>query len=337
MSLLSIVQAVAGKTGLSVPTVAIANVDPNVTQIIAFVNEAGQELAARYGWQEITNEATFSTVGVQGAISAASVTAGGSGYIGGDSGVYNNVALTGGSGSGATATISISSGVVTGVTITPYGTGKNYVTGDVLSAAASSLGNAGGSGLQITVTTAGLMGTQAQGTIQALTGPDFAFVLNDTMWDRTTRRPVFGPKPPAEWQQLMAQLMQGPWWQYRIRGNTLLFLPPPPMGDSIYFEWVSKYWCTSSGGTTQTQSAFALDSDIAILDERLITLDALWRFKQAKGLSYSEDQDKAEAAIADAMTRNASKPKLNLNGAMNDIYPGVLIPAGSWSGTYGAP
>jgi hypothetical protein len=110
----------------------------------------------------------------------------------------------------------------------------------------------------------------------------------------------------------------------------VLFTPAPPPGDQIYFEWVSKYWCTSATGTVQSQSAYAVDTDYAILDERLITLDTLWRYKQAKSLAYSEDFDKAEAAIADAMTRNASKPRLNLGGAMTDIYPAVLVPAGNW-------
>jgi hypothetical protein len=47
-------------------------------------------------------------------------------------GTYTNQALTGGSGSGATATIVVAGGIVTSVTI--YSKGKNYVVGDALSA-----------------------------------------------------------------------------------------------------------------------------------------------------------------------------------------------------------
>ena len=53
----------------------------------------------------------------------------GSGYT---NGTYLNKALTGGSGTGATATIVVSGGAVTSVTITGYGV--DYVVGDVLSA-----------------------------------------------------------------------------------------------------------------------------------------------------------------------------------------------------------
>lgn len=236
MPLLDVVQAVANKVGLGKPAVAANSADNNVLQMVGFANESGQEIAARYGWQELTKEATFNTVNLE-----------------------------------------------------------------------------------------------SQGSITAITGSGFGWVLNETMWDRTTRRPVYGPKYPAEWQQLKAQLMQGPWWQYRIRGNQVLFIPPPPVGDAIFFEWVSKFWVANTAApTVGTQQAYGVDSDVSVLDERLLTLDTLWRYKQAKRLEYAEDFDKAEAAIADAMTRNAAKPRLNLAGAQNDLYPGVLIPSGNW-------
>lgn len=234
--LLDIVKSVALKVGVTVPTVAAASNDQNIQQIIGFVNEDGQELAARYSWQELTKEATFTTVAAE-----------------------------------------------------------------------------------------------IQGTIQAKTGADFAFILNETMWDRSTKRPVFGPKVPAEWQQLKAQFVNGPWSQYRIRGNNILFIPVPAAGDAIFFEWVSKYWATTAASLLGTQTALAIDTDIAILDERLITLGAIWRYKQTKRLAYDEDFDKAESAIADAISRNASKPTLNLSGPQGNIQPGVWVPAGNFT------
>lgn len=70
----------------------------------------------------------------------------GSGYV---NGTYSAVPLTGGSGSGALATISVSGGAVTSVNVTNGG--LRYALGDQLSAAASSLGGSG-SGFSITVT-----------------------------------------------------------------------------------------------------------------------------------------------------------------------------------------
>jgi hypothetical protein len=69
----------------------------------------------------------------------------GSGYV---SGTYYNVALTGGTGSGATAQIVVSSGAVSSVTLGAFGSG--YAVNDVLSV--TSLGGTG-SGFAVTVNT----------------------------------------------------------------------------------------------------------------------------------------------------------------------------------------
>jgi hypothetical protein len=333
MSLLSVVQGVAVKVGLPKPAAAASSIDTNVQQIVTYANEAGQELAHRYTWQALTKEASFSCPGLPGGIGLLDSLVGGSGYAGGANNIYNFVPLTGGTGSGATATIAVTNGAVTSVTLTTNTVGSGYAAGQVLSASNANLGGTG-AGFSITIQTIIVAPQETQGTIAALTGPDFALVLNETMWDRTTRRPVYGPKGPAEWQQLKAQLMQGPWWQYRIRGGNLLFIPPPAVGDQIYFEWLSNYWVgVAATPTVGAQNAYVLDTDVSLLSERLIGLDTLWRYKAGKGLAYSEDFDKAEEAIADAMTRDASKPRLNLAGAQTDIYPGVLVPAGNWGTT----
>ena len=70
---------------------------------------------------------------------------GGSGYV---DAIYNDVALTGGTGTGARADINVVSGAVTVVSLDQAGDG--YTAGDVLSAAAADLGGTG-SGFQISV------------------------------------------------------------------------------------------------------------------------------------------------------------------------------------------
>lgn len=80
-------------------------------------------------------------IGTLGAIT------GGSGYT---NGTYNNVALIGGSGSGALATIVVSGGAVSSVAISYEG--RDYVPADTLSAAAASIGGTG-SGFSVPVST----------------------------------------------------------------------------------------------------------------------------------------------------------------------------------------
>lgn len=75
---------------------------------------------------------------------------GGTGYNLGGSGSFPNVALTGGTGTGATADFTVASGVVTVATLNS--SGLNYTVGDTLSAANVNLGNSG-TGFSIKVAT----------------------------------------------------------------------------------------------------------------------------------------------------------------------------------------
>jgi hypothetical protein len=82
---------------------------------------------------------------VQGAITAGTITAG-SGYI---NNLYSNVPITGGSGAGATANITVAGNVVTNVRFNNLG--NFYVVGDVVSASTANLGGTG-SGFTFTIT-----------------------------------------------------------------------------------------------------------------------------------------------------------------------------------------
>ena len=72
------------------------------------------------------------------AIASGSITTPGAAYTNGS---YSNVPLTGGTGTGATANITVGGNVVTAVSIVTGG--KGYTTGDVLSAAAADIGGTG--------------------------------------------------------------------------------------------------------------------------------------------------------------------------------------------------
>jgi hypothetical protein len=82
-------------------------------------------------------------INASGGILTATITNGGSAYT---NGTYTNQALTGGSGTLATANITVAGGIVTSVVIN--GHGKNYVVGNTLSASI-----AGGAGFVLTVVT----------------------------------------------------------------------------------------------------------------------------------------------------------------------------------------
>lgn len=169
--------------------------------------------------------------------------------------------------------------------------------------------------------------TETQGTLATI-APGLKFILNDTIWNRTLRRPVYGPKTPQDWQQLKASQITGPFNAFRIVGDVIKFNPIPAAGQTCAFEYASKNWVvTSVGGTS---NVFTNDADTCKLDDDLMVLGTRWRWKQAKGLDYAEDFAEYERQITDAMGRDSGKAKLNLSGGCDEIRPVVLVPAGSW-------
>jgi hypothetical protein len=83
-----------------------------------------------------------------GSLDGISLVSGGSGYLDGS---YSGVSLSGGTGSGATADITVSGGAVTAATI--FAAGSGYAAGNTLSADDADLGGNGGSGLAVNVDT----------------------------------------------------------------------------------------------------------------------------------------------------------------------------------------
>ena len=70
MTLLTVVQRFCKRTNIASPSTVYGSTDPQITQIMALLEEEGGELSGRGDWQALTNEATHTTVATesQGAI-----------------------------------------------------------------------------------------------------------------------------------------------------------------------------------------------------------------------------------------------------------------------------
>lgn len=160
---------------------------------------------------------------------------------------------------------------------------------------------------------------ESQGSINTIVGGDLGWIVNDTIWNRTTDRPLFGPLSAQQWQQIKANAAAGPFSEYRIRGNELLFYPAPSAGDDCYFEWVSKDFCQNSGGTT-SYCRWNADEDVFVLDSRIFELSVLWKWKQLKGLDFQPDYTKYMIAIEQAKARDSTKTVLSLSPWMQGDF-----------------
>lgn len=233
MSILTIIQSVCTRIGLPSPLSALGSADQQIQQLVALSNEEGEELAERYGWSSLQNEAVFVT-----------------------------------------------------------------------------------------------LAAELQGSIASIATNKFLYIINDTFWNRTQNRPMFGSLTPTDWQSLTSSNVAGPFQEYRIKGGNIYLKPSPPAGETCAFEYISGNWCQSATGTKQ--NAWASDTDIGILDENIMKAGLLWRWKQFKGLDYAEDFRKYEIRVDEAMGRDAGKPTLSMEGSPTNRAPGIVVTSGSW-------
>lgn len=160
---------------------------------------------------------------------------------------------------------------------------------------------------------------------------DYGWILNDSMWDRTTDRPVVGPLTPQEWQmQLAGPTFTSVVLAFRFRGNELLIIPNDASAHSVYYEYVSKNWAETAAGTAI--SVMTNDNDVGKIPEELITLDVIWRYKKAKGLDYAEEFRTFEKQLEKAISRDGGAKTLNLSHGLSWYRQWPNIPEGNWPG-----
>lgn len=167
-----------------------------------------------------------------------------------------------------------------------------------------------------------------QGAIETI-APGFNWDIYETMWNRSTINYTAGPLFPKEWQNLKALTVSGPFPAHRIRNKHLFIIPEPTAGDTIAFEYVSRYFCESSTGTGQER--WVADTDVGTLNEDWLTMDLVWRFKRAVGLDYGEERLEFDTVITNAMARDGGKRPLSLGEKKESDIGGLYIPAGNWN------
>lgn len=131
--------------------------------------------------------------------------------------------------------------------------------------------------------------TTTNGTAAYALPTDFRKFALLTHWDRTNLRRCNGPTDPKTWQYIKSSglLTQTIDRYFRIFGDQFLIYPTPDTtGDTIAYEYYSKNWCETSGGTGQ--SAFIADTDIPLLDDELLILGLKAAFLKEKGEPYDE-------------------------------------------------
>lgn len=157
------------------------------------------------------------------------------------------------------------------------------------------------------------------------------FTANSDLWDVNQRRALIGVVDQNAWLRLTIDSITGPTRYWSRQSGIINILPTPDTSDSFRYSYQSKNWVRPDGATDDTTdtAVFMGDGDSPLFNAELVTLDIIWRFKQAKQLDYAEDmasfERMKETVISSDRAPRTIRTTHNFRGDVpSTFWPGTI-------------
>lgn len=173
------------------------------------------------------------------------------------------------------------------------------------------------------------LGAEDQGAIATIASQGYRGMVPDTFYNRTQRLGIPVAISPAEWQFRKTLGIAGPLYQARVRGGRLLFIPPPPAGHVLAFEYQSEWFVTDINGAGKKWPT--ADSDTFVVNDSLPLAYLRWAWKSAKGFDYAEEFRMYENLVGQERSATRIAQTARLDATTKDARPGIVVPPGSWN------
>lgn len=106
-----------------------------------------------------------------------------------------------------------------------------------------------------------------------------------------------------------------------IYGGKLRFAPAPTASATASFPYISKHWAIDA--STASKPAFTKDDDTFALEERLLTLGLVWRWRENKKLDASGDQEAFVKALDEYAVKDGGSRMYRKNARRG--FPGTHL------------
>ena len=132
-----------------------------------------------------------------------------------------------------------------------------------------------------------------------------------------------------EWIYLQANLISGMPGNWIILGGKMQIFPPMPIGETARFYYASKNIVAVDAASAGSKTTFTTDFDVFVLNERLLTLGLIWRWRSQKRMEYAEDMKNYELALEQEIAKDKGSNILTvgtqrMSHEVAIAYPGVL-------------
>lgn len=150
---------------------------------------------------------------------------------------------------------------------------------------------------------------------------DFAYMINQTGWERAQNVPLGGPLSPQDWQYLLGRGLTTStlYASFRLReGQFSIFPQPPPAGLDIRFEYVSKNWVYKPDTLVFTDSCDTF-SDTPMYNRLVLSRYLKVKYLDSKGLDSSKAQDDFDDVFSGMTGQNMGAKVLDAGGYGNGV------------------
>ena len=263
--------------GLASPTYVAGNTSQEITQLLGLMNAAGYELTKEYDWRAMQREYRFYTQAITT-----------TGDVVDGSPIITNVADT------------------TGLDSKWMASTGNGVPQDcyVVSVVGSTVTM--NQPMQATEVGASLVFGQTKYDLP----PDYEVITDRTQWDKTKHWEMLGPEDAQQWQWLKSgYISTGPRVRWRILGQYFQIWPIMNTQEYLGFEYRSRAWAESSTGTPK--NSFTVDTDVSVLDDRVLVLLTKLKFLQVKNFDTTAAMQDYQRYLNVAKSNDKGAPNLS--------------------------
>jgi hypothetical protein len=150
--------------------------------------------------------------------------------------------------------------------------------------------------------------------------------IHSATWQQSGYRPA---RDRDHWINLQTYLSAGTPGFWIVLDNKMQIYPPMGPSEKAQYYFLTSEIAKSASGDGKT--VISADDDVFKLDERLLTLALIWRWKEMKGLEYSESMANYERALAQIGGADKGRRILSVGSRRTSIdadlaFPGTIIP-----------
>lgn len=287
-TLLQDIQDICLELGLPVPNAVASSTDETVKQLQALFNRVGDTLTTENNWQALAKEFRFTTKYVQrvGTVVEGQYTI----QLADVSDIDSNFQVIG-------------NGVMQDTYVVSVDSGTNVVT------------------VNLPITASYVDATYNFGQANFPMPSDYQRTVNKTMYNKSNRWSVIGPKTAQEWQWLKASyITTGPRMRYRIMGDEFVIWPASYANNIVLgFEYQSNGWVEAQDGTPKNKAT--VDTDTFILPDRLLVLGTKLKYFEIKGFDTTTLYADYQRELSKFKAQDAGADTLS----MAPRYPNILL------------